>query len=201
MLFDVLLGIQTFLLGVESWWDFRARSHIPAPVALAPLAVGLVYGCLSGHVGLSLAVAFFTFLIFGMEYGSRWVPAALAAGGALSAAWFGSSLLALAFVLLTLPFLMNILAEADVIAIFGCLLLSPTPIMLLSLWTGLTVAIAICLACRYRAHWWIAVQTAFARLIRFQAPTMEELTAEGFPTVWGILLGLAFFCLQHPWPT
>jgi len=197
---SLLLLVQIFILGVATWSDFRDRSNIPNPIAFAPLAAGLVFGCLFGSTILSVVSAVASVLLFLFEYSLRWIPFAIIGAGFLILFFFGAPVLAVSFAALGLLYFANIAGSADSLAVMGCLMISPSIEMAICLVFGLGLAALVCSVIVYRSKIFSAVGDAFRRTVSGRLPSERELHSVGQPTLWGVLVGFVWFLVRFYLP-
>jgi hypothetical protein len=199
-----LFALQAVALAWESWHDWRNPSRLSIPVALAPLAIGLAYGCLSGQPWATLAVALLAYLLLGLEFSQPWLPLLIGLIGMSLLGLAGFGFLAGSLLICYLCFRFNIIGEADGIALLAALLMAPVWEMAACLLLGLAIASAASLAVQYRAQGWILLQKSIARIFHGRMPTPQELSAEGSPMIWGVFLGFGIYALpnmifSNPW--
>jgi hypothetical protein len=193
---SIWIALLFLVLTWEAKEDWRNPSRLSPALALAPLGIGFMYGCLSGRVWISLAVSLLTFFLMGLELSKPWIPAVLAAAGVSVLFYFGHAILAISLGILFTSLRLNILGEADGMALMGCLLMFPDVAMAACLLLGLAIASAASLAYRYRIGVLKSLRTAISRLLRHQMPTSQELSEQGSPMIWGVLLGYGIFAIR-----
>jgi hypothetical protein len=191
-----LLLFQFYCLGVATWSDIRDRSNISIPVTFAPLVFGLALGLAFGNWLHSLVAAIAAVVVFGLEFDSRWLTYLFVSAGTVILFWVGSPILAIAFGTLSALILFNVAGTADAIAVMGCMILSPTIEMGLSMVFGWGLAVLVTTIVAHRGQTFSAVGNALKRTVSGRLPSESELESEGQPTLWGILLGFIWFVVR-----
>jgi hypothetical protein len=181
-----LLLFQVYCLAVSTWSDIRDRSNISIPVTVAPLVFGLAIGLAYGNWVHSLVAAVAAAAVFILEFDNRTVILF----------WLGSPILAIAFGTLSALILFNVAGTADAIAVMGCMILSPTVEMGLSMVFGWGLAVLVATIVAHRGQTFSAIGNAIKRTVAGGVATQAPLESEGQPTLWGILAGFIWFVVR-----
>jgi hypothetical protein len=191
-----LLLFQVYCLAVSTWSDIRDRSNISIPVTVAPLVFGLAIGLAYGNWVHSLVAAVAAAAVFILEFDNRWLTYLFVAAGTVILFWLGSPILAIAFGTLSALILFNVAGTADAIAVMGCMILSPTVEMGLSMVFGWGLAVLVATIVAHRGQTFSAIGNAIKRTVAGRLPSEAELESEGQPTLWGILAGFIWFVVR-----
>jgi hypothetical protein len=191
-----LLLFQVYCLGVATWSDLRDRSNILPPVAVAPLVFGIAFGLAFGNLLHSLAAGIATAAVFILDFKARWPTILIVVAGTVIVYLLGSPYLAIAFGMLSLLFLLNIIGTADAIAVMGCMIISPSLEMSLSLIMGWGFAVLVATLVEHRGKIFSVLGDALKRTASGRLPSENEFESRGQPTLWGILLGFIWFVVR-----
>lgn len=195
-----LLLFQLYCLGVATWSDVRNPRDISFPIAVAPLVFGLAFGLAFGKPLPSLATAIAASCVFILEFSTRWLMVLVVVVGILVIYFLGSPFLAVSFGILSILSFFNVLGTADALAVMGCLILSPSFEMAMSIMVGLFIAVLVATLLAQRGRFFFALADAFRRTVTGRMPSEEELHRMGQPTLWGVFIGFLWFliCFQIP---